>query len=29
MAVVGLTKETFAEGVLASRVPVLIDFWAS
>lgn len=29
MAVVELTKENFEQEVLACKVPVLIDFWAS
>ena len=29
MAVVELTKDNFEQEVLASRIPVLIDFWAS
>lgn len=29
MAVVELTKESFEQEVLACKVPVLIDFWAS
>lgn len=28
MAVVSLTKENFEQEVLASRQPVLVDFWA-
>ena len=29
MAIVHLTKDNFKEEVLESKVPVLIDFWAS
>ena len=29
MAVIHATKDTFAEVVLGSDVPVLVDFWAS
>ncbi len=29
MAVINLNKENFEEEVLQSRMPVLIDFWAS
>lgn len=29
MAVITLTKDNFASEVLASPVPVLVDFWAS
>ena len=29
MAVIHLTKENFKEEVLESKVPVLVDFWAT
>ena len=29
MAVITVTKENFESEVLASKVPVLVDFWAS
>ena len=29
MAIVELTKDNFEQEVLASKIPVVIDFWAT